>query len=29
MEHDSDDVNEVGICDTLSRHREAICDRKM
>ncbi len=29
MKHESDDVNELEICDTLSRHREAICGIKM
>lgn len=29
MEHECDDVNEWEMCDTLFRHREAICGIEM
>ena len=29
MEYECDDVNELEMCDTLSRHREAFCGIKM
>lgn len=29
MEHESDDVNELGIFDILSRHRETLSGIKM